>query len=1252
MAQAILDIEIKGIKEAQVSMDALSASIIKVEQNQKQLKQQGKDLEKRLATNQKALQELNRAYAEGEMTEKEYAAATQKVEMSNEAATKALVRNKTAIANNKAELADLNKEHKQAARLVNAEADTLDELRRKLALAQTEYAKLDQSTEAGRISAEKFAAKISELSEKVKDQEKSIGDTRRNVGNYGDALSSVTPFLGSFGAKLDMMTSGLSGMTEALNGATENLGNIGGTAKQAGASVGGIKGAFQAAAGGIAQATRAAIAFIATPIGAAIAALAAIGTATKAWFDYNNEIRKTNSLLAGITGQTGDTLNNIRRQTEALQKTLGISSEESAQAAKVLVEQFGISYEEALNKMQTGILATNGTNDEFLQSIGEYSTFFADAGFSVENFTGIVNAGFDLGIYTDKLPDALKEADLRLREQTNSTRDALVNAFDEEFTDNLFSNIDKGSITTAEALETIRAKAEQTGLGQQALAQVTADLFAGAGEDAGGAIKVFDALTVGMSGTSLELDEFGKQLESEIRRTVTLAEEMDEALMSDNFIAFQEALKNIGQTIKLGLIDGLTLAMDALRPLGEAFTSLGKALGFTGENSLSLRKILQVTQKVAFEPIRLILLAVRKAVNFVSGSINVAKKAFNGVKIAVQNATKRFEPFRKAVNKVKTAVSSFVGAFQKGFASVRATLDGVTAYGEAVLGSLGDALDHIAAGRFKKAKNALENIGTSGQRAFDKAFNAAMNSVDATDAVAQSTEDVIEVIEDEEEVINDNTDATERNTSATDDLRQAEERRLQSISDIIEKELERNMTEEELLTKRLNDKLRELELDKDITDLTEQELAAREALLAKFNDDIQALQDKRADKLEEFTLTEEQQLNKRFQDKLRELDLDKDITQMTADELAAREELEEQHNDNLQDLRDKNTAEAIKQLNDGFKMQGLIKETAHLNELRNEELTKEQKLQLQKDFQAESLELQRQGLIDQIALIEGTLGNNETTAALEQLRNALASVNLEISDLGKDEDGEPKTLADRLGLNEEQVAKINQGVAGVEAGLDVMTQLTQAKAAERLANVDQMLQQGVINEEQAEKKKEQIKKDAARKQQKIDIVQALINTAKAVTAGLASQPFLPVGLIMGGIAAAQGAAQIKMIKSQKFAKGGLLSGPSHAQGGIQMFSKGGAFYGEAEGGEAVLTKGVMKNPALASMASAINVAGGGVPFFENGGVLQPIQSATPTDRAADLITAGLKSRQPVLVVEQLRERENSVDVIESLRTIG
>ena len=214
------------------------------------------------------------------------------------------------------------------------------------------------------------------MSADVKEQEAAIGDNRRNVGNYGDALKGVTPFLGSFGAKIDMMTSGLSGMTEALSGATENLSKIGGTAQQAGASVGGLKGAFQAAAGGIAQATRAAIAFISTGIGAAIAALAGIGLATKAFIDYNAEVQKTNALISGLTNESGKLVDQIRIQSDAISQTLGVEQEQLVQSAKVLVQQFGISYEEALGKIQNGLLATNGANDEFLQSIGEYSTFF------------------------------------------------------------------------------------------------------------------------------------------------------------------------------------------------------------------------------------------------------------------------------------------------------------------------------------------------------------------------------------------------------------------------------------------------------------------------------------------------------------------------------------------------------------------------------------------------------------------------------------------------------------------------------------------------------------------------------------------------------------------------------------------------------------------------------------------------------------------------------------------------------------
>jgi len=500
------------------------------------------------------------------------------------------------------------------------------------------------------------------------------------------------------------------------------------------------------------------------------------------------------------------------------------------------------------------------------------------------------------------------------------------------------------------------------------------------------------------------------------------------------------------------------------------------------------------------------------------------------------------------------------------------------------------------------------------------------------DALGQATIELSENFEESEESLAEQERRREQRSAERarrrEEARRAEEQRLQTLKDIVNAEIERNLTESELLEKRLNEKLKELGLDKDITKLTEQELAARTALLDKFNADIQDIEDKAAEekrKKEEEEEKAEEERHQRTLDRIQE-------------EFEARINATEQ----------------------SANIEVLALETAHLDKMRLLDLTDEQRVEAERQLQLDILQVQKDSAQEQLDLLQKTVqlasvgigqmpeGYQQTMA---ELSNAIAQISLEIDNISTVLP-EDESLIDMLGLSEERVEKANLAMDTLSQGLNIMTQSMQVQQQNRMNAIDEQVKQGVITEEEAARKKERIQKDFARKQQKVDITQALINTALAVTSALATKPFLPMGLIAAGIATATGAAQVASIKAQKFSKGGLLSGPSHAQGGIPMFSKGGAFYGEAEGGEAVLTKGVMANPALASMASAINVAGGGVPFFANGGVLEPIQSATPTDRAADIIASGMKSRQPVLVVEQLRERENSVDVIESLRTIG
>lgn len=122
---------------------------------------------------------------------------------------------------------------------------------------------------------------------------------------------------------------------------------------------------------------------------------------------------------------------------------------------------------------------------------------------------------------------------------------------------------------------------------------------------------------------------------------------------------------------------------------------------------------------------------------------------------------------------------------------------------------------------------------------------------------------------------------------------------------------------------------------------------------------------------------------------------------------------------------------------------------------------------------------------------------------------------------------------------------------------------------ERAAMLESLQQEQKI---QAEKDANQKKQDALEKkrreqEKKNSIVQATINAYTAMTNALAVQPWF-VGLALSAVALAMGMAQVAQIKKQKYAKGGLLVGKSHKNGGIPVGLTG----IEVEGNEYVVNK--------------------------------------------------------------------------------
>ncbi len=273
---------------------------------------------------------------------------------------------------------------------------------------------------------------------------------------------------------------------------------------------------------GIKGAVKASWSFIATPIGAAIAVLMGIGLAAKEWLEYNVAVQKSIETTQQMTSLVGSKANEARIRAESLAEAFGGDFTDKLKEAKSLVRQFGIGYDEAFDIIERKLVEGQDKNEEFGESIEEYGTFFNSAGFSATEFANIIQKGYDLDFYKDKLPDAIKEADLALKEQTKSTRDALLNAFGASFTDDVLKRVRTGKTTTKEALIEIGEEAEKQNLNQQQYAQLTADIFKGAGEDAGGAATIFETLTDAIDGTNRELTEAEQITQDHIKANAEL----------------------------------------------------------------------------------------------------------------------------------------------------------------------------------------------------------------------------------------------------------------------------------------------------------------------------------------------------------------------------------------------------------------------------------------------------------------------------------------------------------------------------------------------------------------------------------------------------------------------------------------------------------------------------------------------------------------------------------------------------------
>lgn len=123
----------------------------------------------------------------------------------------------------------------------------------------------------------------------------------------------------------------------------------------------------------------------------------------------------------------------------------------------------------------------------------------------------------------------------------------------------------------------------------------------------------------------------------------------------------------------------------------------------------------------------------------------------------------------------------------------------------------------------------------------------------------------------------------------------------------------------------------------------------------------------------------------------------------------------------------------------------------------------------------------------------------------------------------------------------------------------------------------------------------------------------------------------------------QSAGSIATIAAQKFQRGGVLKGSSHANGGIPIMAGGGMV--EAEGGEAIINK--KSTAAFAPILSAINSYGGYGDKFERGGLLG-VPSTSPVGDTTNAQLLGALNNinfQPTVSVIEINEAQTRINEV-------
>lgn len=1118
-----------------------------------------------------------------------------------------------------------------AQRAVEASAEagteTYRTLNAQLVNARALFKELTEEERKGDVG-KALVADIKRLDTELKGIDASIGLFQRNVGNYAGgiqaAFSSVLPGFEQLNKATSLVNSGIQ--------------QVGTSASATGKLLVGAFISFQV-------------------VGAILDGVNAVQ-------EFVNEIRNLRGELGRLSGQSGEALDQAAAEVESIRNTFNVGTEETIQAANALDKAFDdINLNDSLALIEQGFLANADAGGQLLDVLKEYPRQFEQMGFSAEQFIAIQAKAGQEGIFSDKGIDAVKEFGIRIREQTDATRQSLEQAFGRDFTKELFSGLNSGAISVADAITQVSGKLRDTELPAKQLQQVVSDVFGGPGEDAGDTfLKSLADLDQGLKAAINTGDEYTKRLQDQLDAERALAQSKVE--VTNKLADLTGGTETLGKRIQTFGINLFGKFLDAIKPVRDAFGRLFETFG-------ELLQRLGLLPKEGEKTVGFLDL-VGKGLSAVGTGVSYVVEGFNRFLDAVNRSVEASPVLSRAYNAVGATLrflldlitnfpSYFAGAVEaaKQFATNTGNffrtlvVDAQILFAELQkLNPFGDADERLDA-QIASLNSKKAEINKTG-RTLAEAFKAGFDSVPKPEVSVQTPDGAVkpgassssgtgtgaaglssEQLKKQQDLQKAALDSEERYAQQRIELLKSLTRRLAEINiEAIKNEAERQIAAEQ---QKFSD------LKAELIRQEQQQVAQIKETRAK----IVAAYGEGSTQVEDF-----------------ERKSAGDLEGIREQSRLLTEQAEKNHLNRISEIRNEAASnEARKELE---RVQGILsaraaafdqaaiqeetRVTAQINRiLNNPNLSDSEKGEfvLRLTFKADTEALQQESLkvLDQIETIENRLGELATsddfataslaeyeglTGQLDQLYNQRANLERQYTELVQQE---------AVRRRESRGQEFSEFLNGASQVVDLVNQLQSAAAQEEINRIQQkeqertdsidriqqklqtatgaekaLLEKQLKAEQDALKKleaeREKVEKQERARQKAFAIIQAIINTAQAVTKTLATLG-IPAGIPAAALAGALGAAQIAVIAAQPAATGALIGDVPQQGSGLVVMAQNIPALSNGDNVLATLKRGevVLNRNQQAALGGAPTFRAIRVPGFAEGGAAGSVISA-------------------------------------------